>query len=65
MPTAIVIHMKSYWVTWTDTEGRKRVSVVSYNKTSAEHRKEQLEGEGCADVEIVETEPSQRPEVGA
>lgn len=45
--------------------GRKRVSVVSYNKPSAEHRKERLEGEGCADVEIVETKPSQRPEVGA
>ncbi|MFF1358806.1 hypothetical protein [Streptomyces sp. NPDC058297] len=57
--------MKSYWVTWTDAEGRKRVSVVSYNKSSAEDRKEQLEGEGCTDVEIVETKPSERPDVGA
>ncbi|MFF2128683.1 hypothetical protein ACFVW1_25490 [Streptomyces olivochromogenes] len=33
-------------LTWTDHDGTRQASAVSYDKTSAEQRKQQLEGAG-------------------
>ncbi|MGW0730871.1 hypothetical protein [Streptomyces mirabilis] len=37
-------------LTWTDHDGTRRASIVSYDKTSAEQRKQQLEGACCTNV---------------
>jgi hypothetical protein len=37
-------------LTWTDPDSTRRASVVSYDKTGAEQRKQQLEGAGCTNV---------------
>jgi hypothetical protein len=44
--------VKNYRLKWTE-DGRKRTSVVAYNKSSAEHRKQELEGQGVKDAEII------------
>lgn len=49
--------MESFKVLWTDANGHRKVSVVSYNRSSAEDRKEQLVGEHMADVSIVPVFP--------
>ncbi|MFC9497720.1 hypothetical protein [Streptomyces sp. NPDC056982] len=53
----MAITMENWVLTWTDTEGKPRRSVVSYNRSSAEDRKERLLAEGCTDV-VVSLEPS-------
>ncbi|MEV0220923.1 hypothetical protein [Streptomyces sp. NPDC050704] len=55
----MAITMKNYRLTWTDTSGVPRVSVPSYDKASAERRKERLQGDGCTDVQVVETKPGE------
>lgn len=58
--------MKNYGITWTDPAGVRRASSVSYDKTSASHRKQRLEdelGKDAADVKIVELKPGERPKV--
>lgn len=52
--------MKNYGITWTDPAGVRRASSVSYDKTSANHRKQRLEGDGATDVTVVEVKPGQR-----
>lgn len=52
--------MKNYGLTWTDASGTRRASGVSYDKGSAEGRKQRLEGEGATDVHVVETKPGER-----
>jgi hypothetical protein len=51
--------MTNYGLTWTDPDGVPRAAAVSYDKGSAEVRKARLEGEGCTDVEVVETKPGE------
>lgn len=52
--------MKNYGLTWTDPDGAPRAAAVSYNKASADDRKQRLEAAGAIDVEIVETKPGER-----
>jgi hypothetical protein len=52
--------MKNYGLTWTDPDGTPRAAAVSYDKPSAETRKQRLEADGCTDVEVVETKPGER-----
>lgn len=54
--------MKNYGITWTDSNGVPHASVAGYDKTSAEHRKGRLEGEGATDVTVVETKPGELPQ---
>ncbi|UPZ27597.1 hypothetical protein MUK60_07095 [Streptomyces sp. LRE541] len=51
--------MKNYGITWTDADGVPHASGVSYDKPSADHRKQRLEEEGATDVKIVETKPGE------
>ena len=57
----MTITMQNYGLTWTDPDGTPQVSVVSYDKTSADRRKAELEAAGCTAVEVVETKPGERP----
>ncbi|MFF2383787.1 hypothetical protein [Streptomyces sp. NPDC058108] len=52
--------MHSYGLTWTDRDSIPRASGVSYDKASAEHRKQELEDAGAAGIEIVPVTPGQR-----
>jgi hypothetical protein len=52
--------MQNYGLTRTDPDGTPRASVVSYDKTSADRRKAELEAAGCTSVEVVETKPGER-----
>lgn len=52
--------MQSYGLTWTDPDGTARVSVVSYDRASADDRKRELEEGGASDVEVVATRPGER-----
>ncbi|MFH9968540.1 hypothetical protein ACH4PR_45840 [Streptomyces mirabilis] len=45
------VHSGRSGLTWTDPDGTRRASVVSYDKTSAEQRKQQPEGAGCTNVQ--------------
>lgn len=54
--------MQNYGLTWTDPDGMPRASVVSYDKTSADGRKVELEAAGCTEVRIAETKPGELPE---
>ncbi|MGW3195191.1 hypothetical protein ACWDBD_11520 [Streptomyces sp. NPDC001118] len=54
--------MTNYAILWTDPDGTPRSSAVAYDKPSADRRKAELEGVGCAEVEIVETKPGTLPE---
>lgn len=56
----MAITMKNFGLTWTDSDGRPRASAASYDKGSAEDRKERLEDDGATDVRIVETKPGER-----
>jgi hypothetical protein len=49
--------MESFKVLWTDANGHRKVSVVSYNATSAEDRRKRLEAEKMDDVVIVPVFP--------
>jgi hypothetical protein len=51
--------MKNYSLTWADPDGTPRAAAVSYDKASAEHRKQRLEADGCTEVEVVETKPGE------
>ncbi|MFF1263854.1 hypothetical protein ACFVZT_44535 [Streptomyces sp. NPDC058321] len=55
----MAIKMQNFGLTWADTDGVPHASVVSYNKTTAEHRKTALEAAGSTHVRIVETKPGQ------
>jgi hypothetical protein len=54
--------MKNYGLTWTDSTGTPRAAAVSYDKASADSRKERLEADGCTAVEVVETKPGELPQ---
>lgn len=54
--------MQNFAILWTDPDGTPRASAVAYDKTSAGHRKTELERGGCTEVEIVETAPGTLPE---
>ncbi|MFG3170535.1 hypothetical protein [Streptomyces sp. NPDC048200] len=56
----MAITMKSYGIRWTDPDGTKQASSVSYDKASAEDRKKRLEAEGATDIAIVEVKPGER-----
>ncbi|MGC4925508.1 hypothetical protein [Streptomyces sp. DT117] len=56
------ITMQSYALTWTDANGARRASGVSYDKPSAEHRKAELEAGGATDVTIVPIRPGELPQ---
>lgn len=58
----MTITMTNYGLTWTDPDGIPRAAAVSYDKTSADRRKAQLEAEGCTDLEVVETKPGELPQ---
>ncbi|MFJ9420660.1 hypothetical protein [Streptomyces sp. NPDC101249] len=44
--------MENYGLTWTDSTGTPRASVVAYDQPSADHKKQQLEAGGATRVEI-------------
>jgi hypothetical protein len=56
----MAITMKNYGLTWTDADGTKQASGVSYDKASAEDRKKRLEADGATGIEIVEVKPGER-----
>ena len=58
----MAITMTNYGLTWTDPDGTPRAASVSYDKASAEQRKQELEAAGCTQVEIVEIKPGELPE---
>lgn len=58
----MAITMQNFGLTWTDPDGTPRAAAVSYDKTSAERRKAQLEAGGCADAQVVETKPGELPQ---
>lgn len=62
MMTFMTITMKNYGIAWTATDGTRCASAVAYDERSAEGRKQELEGDGCTDVTIVEAKPGQLPE---
>jgi hypothetical protein len=55
----MAITMKNYGIRWTDPDGTPRASAVSYDQSSADHRKTRLEADGATDVEIAETKPGE------
>ncbi|WP_069883573.1 hypothetical protein [Streptomyces luteocolor] len=55
----MAIKMQNYGLTWTDANGVPHATVCSYDKTSAEHRRQKLEADGCTSVRIVETKPGE------
>lgn len=55
----MAITMQNYSLTWTDPDGTPKAAVVSYDQASAGQRKQQLEAEGCTEVEVVETKPGE------
>lgn len=59
----MAITMQNYGLTWTDPDGTPRAAVVSYDKTSADRRKSELEGASCTAVEVVPTRPGELPTV--
>ncbi|MER6182976.1 hypothetical protein [Streptomyces sp. NPDC001652] len=58
----MTITMQSFALTWTGPDGVPRASAVSYDKTSADHRKSELEKSGATSIEIVEIKPGELPE---
>lgn len=58
----MTIAMKSFALTWTDTDGTPQASAVSYDQASAEHRKTELEKAGATNVESVPVKPGELPE---
>jgi hypothetical protein len=56
----MAITMQNYSLIWTDPDGTARMSVVSYDKPSAEARKSELEAAGCTAVEVVAARPGER-----
>lgn len=56
------ITMQSYALTWTDANGVRRASGVSYGKPSAGHRKAELEAAGATDVTVVSIRPGELPQ---
>ncbi|MYW30116.1 hypothetical protein [Streptomyces sp. SID2119] len=56
------ITMQSYALTWTDTNGVRRASGVSYDKPSAEHRKAELEAAKATNVTVVPIRPGELPQ---
>ncbi|MEU2403455.1 hypothetical protein ABZ609_03885 [Streptomyces rubiginosohelvolus] len=56
------ITMQSYALTWTDANGVRRASAVSYDKPSAGHRKAELEAGGATDVKVVPIRPGELPQ---
>ncbi|QDO05366.1 hypothetical protein OHB25_03405 [Streptomyces mirabilis] len=57
----MAITMQNFSLTWTDPDGTPRAAAVSYDKTSADRRKAQLEAD-CTDVQVVETKPGELPQ---
>lgn len=53
--------MKNYKLVW-ERDGRKVASVASYNKESAEGRRQKLAGTNFGDAEIVEVAIGESPE---
>ncbi|MEI5032360.1 hypothetical protein RB201_03955 [Streptomyces sp. S1A(2023)] len=56
------ITMQSYALTWTDANGVRRASGVSYDQNSADGRKAELEAAGATDVTIVLIRPGELPQ---
>ncbi len=55
--------MMSWVLTWTDPQGVRRASAVSYDEPSAEDRRQRLEAEGCTDVVVRKVKPGELPTV--
>ncbi|MGW6741611.1 hypothetical protein ACWGDX_12945 [Streptomyces sp. NPDC055025] len=51
--------LQSYGLTWTDLDGISRAAAVSYDKASAEHRRQQLEAAGCTRVRVAAVKPGE------
>ncbi|MGW6289439.1 hypothetical protein [Streptomyces sp. NPDC055107] len=56
------ITMQSYALTWTDADGKRHASAVSYDQNSADSRKAELEAGGATDVTIVPIRPGELPQ---
>lgn len=57
----MTITMQNYGLTWTDPHGTPRASAVAYDKTSADHRKGELEKAGATGIEILPIKPGELP----
>ncbi|MFS4103734.1 hypothetical protein [Streptomyces sp. PD-S100-1] len=53
--------MQHYGFTWTDPDGTPRASAVAYDRTSANHRRKELEAAGATDIEEVAVKPGELP----
>jgi hypothetical protein len=58
----MTITMKSFALTWTDTDGTHRASTVAYDEASAGQRRDELVAAKATDVEIVPVKPGELPE---
>lgn len=56
------ITMQSYALTWTDADGKRRASAVSYDQNSANSRKVELKAAGASDVTVVPIRPGELPQ---
>ncbi|MEW2393143.1 hypothetical protein AB0933_32760 [Streptomyces venezuelae] len=57
----MAIKMTNYVLTWTDTDGVKRASAVSYDEGSARDRAEKLDAAQCTDIVVSEAKPGELP----
>lgn len=53
--------MQNYSLTWTDADGVPCASAVSYDKTSVDRRKAELEKAGATAIEVVTVKPGEVP----
>jgi hypothetical protein len=58
----MTITMKSFALTWTDSDGTHRASTVAYDEASAGQRRDELAAAKATDVEIVPVKPGELPE---
>ncbi|WP_282790957.1 hypothetical protein [Streptomyces sp. CC224B] len=51
--------MISYRLEWTDPTGKNHTSAVTYDKPSAQDRKQRLETEGCTEITVRQVNPGE------
>lgn len=62
MPITMPITMQNYALTWTDKDGIRRASAVSYDEGSANNRKVELEAGGATAVTVAPIRPGELPQ---
>lgn len=54
--------MRSFGLTWTDSDGTPRASAVAYDNSSADQRRTELERAGATRIKVVPVTPGELPE---